>query len=84
VDGSHVQHLNAMIVVTIRNNQGSRPVHEITSIELNIVKTVFQWHGVDEARTVIVQGNLRRSEVVRSFERCSLCLMVGGAVPSLQ
>lgn len=48
---------------------------EITTIGLDIAKTVFQVHGVDETGTVVARRKLRRGEVVKFFEGLSPCLV---------
>jgi hypothetical protein len=40
----------------------------ITTIGLDIAKNVFQVHGIDAAKKVVVRKQLRRSKVITFFE----------------
>src|SRR6187200_490640 len=42
----------------------------ITTIGLDIAKSVFQVHGIDAAGTVVIRRQLKRSYVLRSFRSC--------------
>ena len=44
-------------------------MNETTTIGLDIAKQVFQVHGVAVDSTVTVKRQLRRSEVIRFFDR---------------
>jgi hypothetical protein len=48
-------------------------MNETTTIGLDIAKQVFQVHGVDVDSTVTVKRQLRRSEVIRFFDRLPRC-----------
>jgi transposase len=48
---------------------------EISTIGLDIAKTVFQVHGVDAAGRVVVRRQLRRAEVVKFFGGLPRCLV---------
>jgi len=48
---------------------------EITTIGLDIAKTVFQVHGIDAGDQVVVRRRLRRSEVAAFFSRLQPCLV---------
>ena len=41
---------------------------QITTIDLDIAKNVFQVHGIDAAEKVVVRRQLRRSPVLEFFE----------------
>jgi transposase len=41
---------------------------QITTIGLDIAKNVFQVHGIDAAKTVVVRKRLRRSQVLALFK----------------
>ena len=48
-------------------------MNETTTIGLDIAKQVFQVHGVAVDSTVTVKRQLRRSEVIRFFDRLPRC-----------
>jgi transposase len=48
---------------------------EVTTIGLDLAKTVFQVHGVDAAGTVIVRRSLRRAQVLAYFAKLAPCLV---------
>jgi transposase len=45
----------------------------VTTIGLDIAKSVFQIHGVDAAGNVIVRPQLKRRHVCHSFRSCRRC-----------
>lgn len=47
----------------------------ITTIGLDIAKSVFQVHGVDAAGNVVVRRQLKRRNVLAFFEKMPLCLV---------
>jgi transposase len=47
----------------------------ITTIGLDIAKTVFQVHGVDAAGQVVVRRRLIRGKVLAFFEKLEPCLV---------
>ena len=47
----------------------------ITTIGLDIAKSVFQVHGVDAAGNVIVRRQLKRRYVVAFFQKVRPCLV---------
>ena len=48
---------------------------EITTIGLDLAKTVFQVHAVNSASEVVVKKALRRSQLRRFFEQIDPCLV---------
>jgi transposase len=48
---------------------------QVTTIGLDLAKSVFQVHGVDAAGNVAVQRQLRRGQVMAFFEKLSPCLI---------
>src|SRR5258708_7839038 len=48
---------------------------EITTIGLDLAKTVFQVHGVDAAGAVVVRRSLRRGQVLKYFAKLPRCLV---------
>ena len=47
----------------------------ITTIGLDIAKSVFQVHGVDAAGQVVIRRQLKRRQVLTFFERLPPCLV---------
>ena len=47
----------------------------VTTIGLDIAKSVFQVHGIDREGQVIIRRKLRRRYVVAFFEKLSPCLV---------
>ena len=47
----------------------------ITTIGLDIAKSVFQVHGIDDEGEVVVRQQLRRSRVLGFFKKLSPCLV---------
>src|SRR5436309_13411694 len=54
----------------------------VTTIGLDIAKSVFQIHGVDAAGNVIVRRQLKRRYVLPFFQRLPPCLVGIEACPS--
>ena len=48
---------------------------EVTTIGLDIAKSVFQVHGVGADGTVVVRRRLRRAQVLAFFEKQASCLV---------
>ena len=48
---------------------------EITTIGLDLAKSVFQVHGVDASGQVVVRKSLRRAQVLPFFARLPSCLV---------
>ena len=47
----------------------------ITTIGLDIAKSVFQVHGVDAAGQVVIRRQLKRRQVLAFFEKLPPCLI---------
>ena len=47
----------------------------ITTIGLDIAKSVFQVHGVDAAGEVVIRRQLKRRQVVAFFQKLPACLV---------
>jgi transposase len=47
----------------------------VSTIGLDIAKSVFQVHGVDAAGQVVVRGQLKRRYVLAFFEKLPPCLV---------
>src|ERR1700675_2865226 len=50
-------------------------MQEVTTIGLDIAKSVFQVHGVDALGTVVIRRQLKRRYVLAFFEKLSPCLV---------
>jgi transposase len=61
------------VVSGLSRREGGRPMNETTTIGLDIAKQVFQVHGVAVDGTVTVKRQLRRSEVIRFFDKLPRC-----------
>ena len=48
---------------------------EVSTIGLDLAKTVFQVHGVDEAGDVVISRQLRRHRVMPFFKKLAPCLI---------
>jgi transposase len=48
---------------------------QITTIGLDLAKSVFQVHGIDAAGRVVVRKSLRRSQMLPFFAKLSPCLV---------
>lgn len=48
---------------------------EVSTIGLDIAKSVFQVHGIDAAGEVVVRRQLRRGQLLRFFEKLGPCLV---------
>ena len=48
---------------------------DVAVIGLDLAKTVFQVHGVSADGEVVVRRQIRRSQVLASFERLPRCLV---------
>ena len=48
---------------------------EITTIGLDLAKSIFQVHGVDASGNVVVRKALRRAQVLPFFQRTPRCLV---------
>ena len=54
----------------------------ITTIGLDIAKSVFQVHGVDAEGNVVIRRQLKRRHVLAFFEKLPACLVgIGALVP---
>jgi transposase len=47
----------------------------ITTIGLDIAKSVFQVHGIDAAGEVVIRRQLKRRSVLASFQKLPPCLV---------
>ena len=63
VDGSSTWHVSAMDVGLIRLDLEELAMQTITTIGLDIAKSVFQVHGVDANGNVILRSQLKRRYV---------------------
>lgn len=50
-------------------------MREVSTIGIDIAKSVFQVHGIDAVGDIVIRRKLRRSEVGDFFERLPACLI---------
>ena len=50
-------------------------MQSITTIGLDIAKSVFQVHGIDASEKVVVRKQLRRGQLIKFFEALAPCLI---------
>src|SRR5690349_20804934 len=55
---------------------------EVSTIGLDIAKSIFQVHGVDGAGAVVIRKRISRAKVLEFFGDLSLCLVGIEACPS--
>jgi transposase len=55
---------------------------EVSTIGLDIAKSVFQVHGVDESGAVVIRRRVGRAKVLEFFRGLSPCLVGIEACPS--
>jgi transposase len=55
---------------------------EITTLGIDLAKSVFQLHGVDDRGAVVLQKKLRRGAVLDFLSRLEPCLIGMEACPS--
>ena len=76
VDGSSTRHVSAEDVGALKLPRfGGASMQMITTIGLDIAKSVFQVHGVDAAGQVVVRRQLKRRYVLAFFQRLPPCLI---------
>jgi transposase len=60
----------------VNNANGREPsMSEVTTIGLDLAKTVFQVHGVDAAGAVVLRRQLKRRQMVPFFTKLPRCLI---------
>ena len=72
VDGSSARHVSAMDVGATKGSHNSEelPMQTVTTIGLDIAKSVFQVHGVDAAGQVVIRRQLKRDMCWRFSRNC--------------
>jgi hypothetical protein len=77
VDGSSTRHVNAMDVGAVKapTIRRSQVMQAITTIGLDIAKSVFQVHGVDTEGNVVIRRQLKRRYVLAFFQKVPPCLV---------
>jgi hypothetical protein len=77
VDGSLQRHVSAIEVVADGggHDSGEPDMQAVTTIGLDIAKSVFQVHGIDAAGNVIVRRQLKRRYVLAFFQKLPPCLV---------
>jgi transposase len=72
--------VGAVKAPTIRRSQ---VMQTIATIGLDIAKSVFQVHGVDNDGKVVIRRQLKRHYVLAFFEKLQPCLVGSRPVPRL-
>src|SRR5258707_15396980 len=76
VDGSRSRHLSAKLVEVFERPRAKGAIRmEITTIGLDLAKSVFQVHAVDGDGNVVVRKALRRAQVLAFFKQTPPCLV---------
>jgi len=55
--------------------EGIKNLSAVTTVGLDIAKNVFQVHGVDAARAVVVAKSIRRAQLLAFFASLPPCLV---------
>jgi transposase len=77
VDGSPPRHVSAIEAIAggAVAVSGELSMRTITTVGVDIAKSVFQVHGVDAASQVVIRRQLRRRQVLPFFQRLPACLV---------
>jgi len=76
VDGSRRRHLGAIEWLLLKPTlKGEPPKMDVTTIGLDLAKSVFQVHCVDAAGQMVVRKQLRRRQVLPFFRKQPPCLV---------
>jgi hypothetical protein len=71
-----------MIVGAVKASLPQEPVMQtVTTIGLDIAKSVFQVHGIDAQGKVVIRRHLRRRDVLAFFQKLHLVLLVSRPAP---
>jgi transposase len=57
------------------HDSGEGTMHGVTTIGLDIAKSVFQVHGIDAIGKVVIRRQLKRRYVLAFFEKLAPCLV---------
>ena len=71
VDGSSTRHVSAMEVGAVKRSHDSEELsmQTITTIGLDIAKSVFQVHGVDADCNIVIRRQVKRRHVIAFFQK---------------
>src|SRR5690606_7082932 len=75
VDGSRSRHLSAKVWLLSKRPRVGATHMEITTIGLDLAKSIFQVHAVDAAGEPVVRKTLRRAQVLPFFAKLPPCLV---------
>jgi hypothetical protein len=64
-----------VVAVEAPTIQEEPPMEKITTVGVDIAKSVFQVHGVDARGEVIIRRQLRRRQVLPFFKKLPACLI---------
>jgi transposase len=76
VDGTLHRCQCAKRVIVVKTDHQERPsMNEITTIGLDLAKSVFQVHGVDATGRAVLKRQLKRKDVLAFFKKLPPCLI---------
>jgi transposase len=77
VDGSSTRHVSAMEVGAVKRSHDSEELsmQTITTIGLDIAKSVFQVHGVDADGNIVIRRQVKRRYLLAFFQKLPPCLV---------
>jgi hypothetical protein len=77
VDGSSTRHVSAIDVGAVKapTIRRSQVMQAITTVGLDIAKSVFQVHGIDAEGNVILRRQLKRRYVLAFLQKLPPCLV---------
>ncbi len=76
VDGSRRRHLGAIEWLLLKPTlKGGAARMDVTTIGVDLAKSVFQVHGTDAAGETVVRKQLRRRQVLPFFKKLTPCLV---------
>ena len=65
----------AMLVLFATNREKEPSTMDITTLGIDLAKSVFQLHGIDTNGVVVLQKKLRRGAVLNFLSKLEPCLM---------
>src|SRR5437762_4898713 len=70
-----LRHLSAKLLCDRISSEWEPSMGEVTTIELDLAKQIFQVHGVDAKGATVLRKQLRRAQVLAFFSRLPPCLV---------
>ena len=74
MDGSRSRRCSANVVLS-RSTSLEPPTMKITTVGLDLAKSVFQVHAISNTGDVVVRRSLRRAQVIPFFTKLPPCLI---------